>query len=272
MDAVPMSIITSRQNPKVKQIRALRQRKSPSKQELFVIEGIRHVGEAAEAGLQIEYVMYAPDLLTSEFAYTLIHRLSDQGVPCYRTTGEIFAAFAEKDHPQGLIGVAHKRKYLLSDLNPNNFNWGVALVSPQDPGNVGTILRTIDGVGSSGLLLLENSVDEYHPTAIRASMGSLFWKPIVRATFADFSSWVHKFGYKIYGSSAQGDVDFREQENYQLPAILLSGSEREGLSKNQASICHKLLRLSMKGRATSLNLAVAVGILLYDMRAKLVSL
>jgi TrmH family RNA methyltransferase len=112
-----MSIITSRQNPKVKQIRALRQRKSPSKQELFVIEGIRHVGEAAEAGLQIEYVMYAPDLLTSEFAYTLIHRLSDQGVPCYRTTGEIFAAFAEKDHPQGLIGVAHKRKHISVNIS-----------------------------------------------------------------------------------------------------------------------------------------------------------
>jgi TrmH family RNA methyltransferase len=96
-------------------------------------------------------------------------------------------------------------------------------------------------------------------------MGALFRHMVASASFDDFSRWVREHGYHVYGTSARGSRDYREIDRYERPAILLLGSEREGLTDEQAAICQELLRLPMYGRASSLNLAVAAGILLYDM-------
>jgi len=154
----------------------------------------------------------------------------------------------------------------LSDISPVNFDWGVALVAPQDPGNVGTILRTIDAVGASGLLLLDSSVDPTHPTAVRASMGALFWHPVINVSFGEFASWVRGHGYRVYGTSARGEVSYESIGEYQRPLVLLMGGEREGLTPEQAGLCEGLVRLPMMGQVSSLNLAVATGVMLYEMR------
>ncbi|MBF8284673.1 MAG: tRNA/rRNA methyltransferase (SpoU), partial [Anaerolineales bacterium] len=171
-----MPILTSPGNPKIKQVRALRQRKQRDTTGLFVVEGIHPVGEAVAAGL--EYICYAPDLLASVFARELIEQQSARGVPCYATSAEVFTSIAEKENPQGLLAVVRQQRRTLAELRPENFGWGVALVAPQDPGNVGTILRTVGAAGASGLLLLDGGADPYHPNAVRASMGALFWLPV----------------------------------------------------------------------------------------------
>jgi TrmH family RNA methyltransferase len=125
-------------------------------------------------------------------------------------------------------------------------------------------------VGASGLLLLDESVDVYHPTAVRASMGTLFWYPVAKASFAAFAAWSKEHGYHVYGSSAHGDREHIQLASYQSPAILLLGGEREGLTAEQTELCEAVVRLPMKGQATSMNLAVAAGILLYDMAGKFV--
>jgi TrmH family RNA methyltransferase len=257
-------MITSHQNPKVKKIRALQQRKQRQKQGLFVVEGIRHVGEAVESGAELEFLLYASDLLVSDYAQKIIRQLSETGTPCLDTTEEIFIALSGKEHPQGIMAVARQNLGQLEKLNPENLPWGVALVSPQDPGNLGTILRTIDAVGASGLIVLENSVDVFHPTAVRASMGALFWKPVVYTSFQDFTTWAQEHSYHLYGSSTMGATKYTHVD-YQPPAILLMGSEREGLTEEQAQICEAVVKLPMRGKTTSLNLAVAGGILLYHM-------
>ncbi len=262
-----MDLISSRNNPKIKQVRALRQRKARQESRLFLVEGIRHVGEAIQAGAVIQAIYYAPELLKSEFAIKLIQEQAQAGVMCYATSVDVFDALAEKENPQGILAVAQQPDYRLDGLSPQNFPWGVALVAPQDPGNLGTILRTIDAVGASGLLLLESSVDVYHASAVRASMGTLFWYPVVPATFAAFTAWVGQYAYHVYGTSAHAVTDYREVRAYVKPRILLLGSEREGLTPEQTAICEQLVRLPMDGRATSLNLAVAAGVMLYAMRA-----
>jgi TrmH family RNA methyltransferase len=123
----------------------------------------------------------------------------------------------------------------------------------------------VDAVGASGLILLENSVDPYHPSAVRASMGALFWYPVIQTTYADFIAWAKAGAYTLYGTSAHGKTDYRSVEHYRFPLILLLGSEREGLSAEQVSQCDQVLRMPMHGRVTSLNLAVAAGIMLYAM-------
>ncbi len=264
-------MITSRANPKIKQARALRQRNERNASGLFLVEGIHPVAEAIEAGAAVEYLCYAPGLLTSEFARELIARESARGLACVAVSNEVFASVAEKENPTGILAVARKSNFELSNLQPETFNWGVALVSPQDPGNVGSILRSIDGAGASGLILLDGGADAYHPNAVRASMGALFWKPVVSAAFGEFVDWTKKRNYRLVGASAHAAVDYREA-NYARPLILLLGSEQKGLSPEQRAACDQTVRVPMEGRVSSLNLAVAAGVLLYALSEKMAPL
>lgn len=267
-----MTVITSRSNTRIKQARALRQRKARQESGLFLVEGIFQVGEAVAAQeaakIKIEALFYATELLRSDFALDLIQRQSSQGTPCYATSVDVFQSMADKDNPQGILAVVQKPPAQLEGLSPDTFPWVVAIVASQDPGNVGTILRTIDSVGASALLLLDSSVDPYHSGAVRASMGTIFWLPVICTSFADFTHWAVKHHYHIYGTSAHGEVDFRAVPQYSFPLILLMGSEREGLTNDQAAKCQQVIRLPMRGRASSLNLAVATGVMLYDIFGK----
>ncbi|MGH2521778.1 MAG: TrmH family RNA methyltransferase, partial [Anaerolineales bacterium] len=229
-----------------------------------VVEGIRHVGEAVEAGAPLEYVCYAPDLLESKFADELIARESARGLRCYAVAADVFTSLAEKENPQGILAVVRQPRMRLEHLTPDTFSWGVALVAPQDPGNIGAVLRTVDAVGASGLLLLDGGADPYHPNSVRASMGALFWHPVASASFAEFAAWAKAHGYQVYGTSARGSVDYRAA-TYAQPMILLLGNEQKGLSPEQAAACDPLIRLPMRGRVTSLNLGVAAGVMLYAM-------
>jgi len=176
-----MTTLISRNNPKIKQVRQLlAHRKERDATGFFAVEGIHHVGEAIEAHARVEYLCYAPDLLTSDFAHQLIHDQEQQGIPCLAVDGETFTSLAMKENPQGIIAIVHQFTRKLIDLTTDTLKWGVALVAPQDPGNIGTILRTIDAVGASGLLLLDDPAndqfcaDPYHPSAVRVSIGTIF--------------------------------------------------------------------------------------------------
>lgn len=258
-------LISSLGNPQVKQIRSLSQKKWREETGLFLVEGIFHVGEAVEAGWKIETLVYSPELLSSEYARTLVEEQNRRGVRSLALTRELFTAIAEKDNPQGILAAVHQRYVSLDEVSIEQLNFGVALVSPQDPGNVGTILRTLDAVGVGGLILLDGGVELYHPSVVRASMGTLFWKIVVQAPFSEFILWKQKQGYQLVGSSAHAKTDYREYERGNSPTILLLGNEQKGLSTEQCSACDVVLSLPMKGRVSSLNLGVAAGILLYQM-------
>ena len=266
-----MVTLTSRNNPKIKQIRQLLgQRKERDASGLFVVEGIRHVGEACSARASVQYIYYAPELLSSDFAHQLIREQAELGIPCFAVEKSVFSTIAGKENPQGILAIVRKPHILLDSLSVDNFPWGVVLVAPQDPGNIGGILRTIDAVGASGLLLVDDpannqfSADPYHPNSIRASMGSIFWYPTISTSFTNFVQWAHRNGYHIYGTSAHARVDYGSIRKYKFPMILMMGSEREGLTAEQSAACEVILRMPMKGRVTSLNLAVATGVMLYS--------
>jgi TrmH family RNA methyltransferase len=251
-------IITSLSNPIIKQARALRQKKARNETGLFLVEGIHHVGEAFEAGWEIESVLYASGLLTSPFAHDLISRLSFQPQP---VTAQVMESLADKENPQGIMAIVHQRKRQLKDLKP--VTRAVALVSPQDPGNVGTILRTLDAVGADALFLLDGGVELYHPSVVRASMGTIFWKPMIQTSFNEFLGWARAGNYQLIGTSAKADMDYRAITP-QTPWVLALGNEQKGLSSEQMTACTVTVSLPMQGRVSSLNLAVAAGVLLYQ--------
>ena len=258
-------IITSRSNPLVKLARSLRQSKARAESGLFLVEGILHTGEAVAAGWEIDSILYAPELLSADFAQSLIREQAAEGVRCQPVSADVFGSIAEKENPQGILALVHRRQWELDGLVAASFRRGVALVSPQDPGNVGAILRTIDAVGADALILLDGGVDPFHPSAVRASMGTLFWKPIVQTSFAAFVDWAGRAVIRLVGTSAHGTLDYREVALGEQAVVLVLGSEQKGLSPEQTSACDMLLRLPMHGRASSLNLAVACGVLLYSL-------
>jgi TrmH family RNA methyltransferase len=250
-------LITSLGNPLVKQARALRQRKARLESGLFLVEGIQHVGEVVDARWDVEAILYAPDLLTSAFARDLLKRLPFAPQP---VSEQVIESLADKDNPQGILAVVRQRTFRFEALQASQRI--VALVAPQDPGNVGTILRTMDAVGADALCLLDGGVDLYHPTLVRSSMGTLFTKPAVQASFTEFAAWARARTLQLIGTSARGDVEYHSLVP-QLPWALVLGNEQKGLSAEQLNACDVTVSLPMRGRVSSLNLAVAAGVLLY---------
>jgi len=252
-------LITSLSNPLVKQVRALRQKKARLSSGLFLVEGIHHVGEMVEAKWDVDSILYAPDLLSSNFAHDLLSRLTIQPQP---VSAQVMESLADKENPQGILAIVQQKQIQLKDLKPVQSQRAVALVSPQDPGNVGTILRTMDAVGAEMLFLLDGGVDLYHPTVVRSSMGTLFWKPIVQTSFTEFVSWARTNQQQLIATSAHADVDYHTLIP-QLPWVLVLGNEQKGLTPEQTKVCDVTVSLPMQGRVSSLNLAVAAGVLLY---------
>jgi RNA methyltransferase, TrmH family len=250
-------LITSLNNPLVKQARALHQKKARLESDSFLVEGIHHVGTAIEAGWEVESVLYAPDLLTSHFAHDLIARLGTKSQP---VSAQVMESLADKDNPQGILAIVRQKH-----VEPDHLaaiKTAIALVSPQDPGNVGTILRTLDAVDVDALFVLDGGVELYHPTVIRSSMGTIFWKPVVQTSFDEFVKWSRKGSYQLIGTSARGDVDYQTLVP-KTPWILVLGNEQKGLAAEQTKACDVVVSLPMKGKVSSLNLAVAAGVLLY---------
>jgi TrmH family RNA methyltransferase len=215
------------------------------------------VGAAIEAGWEVEAILYAPETLRSTYALDLLSRFAGSVEAVSAAT---FRLLAEKENPQGIVAVVRQRLARLEQLGELGF--GAALVSPQDPGNVGTVVRTLDAVGGHALLLLDGGVDPFHPTMVRASMGACFWIPIVEAGFYEFQQCRLVANWQLIGTSARATLDCHSVTPRQ-PWILLLGSEQKGLTEEQKGMCDFTVSLPMRGYGSSLNLGVAAGIMLY---------
>jgi TrmH family RNA methyltransferase len=257
-------MITSSANPTIRQIRGLRQRKEREASGLFFIEGIRLVGEAVQLGAAIEALLVAPELLTSPFAHDIVDRQRAGGARIIEMGAAVFADLSQKDGPQGLAAVVRQRWIDLAEVRLGAPPGWVALVEPADPGNLGTILRTADAVGAAGVILLGSATDPYDPAALRASMGAIFAMQLARASFEGFAAWKRASGAFLIGAADSAPTDY-QSSTYPQPLVLLMGSERQGLSAEQQGLCDLMVSLPMRGRSDSLNLAVATGVLLYEL-------
>ena len=266
-------LISSRNNPAIKNIRALRDRKERERTGLCFLEGIRIVGEAAQLNAEIQSLIVAPELLKSDFANALVQAQRAQNISVIEVSSDVFESLSEKQGPQGIAAVVKQQWQPLSTFNIRlGFRAAaplvVALDSPQDPGNIGTILRTSDAVGATGVILLGPSADPYDPSALRASMGAAFSQHLARASYDEFVAWHKASGFTVVGTSDKAELDYRDC-TYNSPIILLMGSERSGLVPELHAVCDAMVRIPMLGRSDSLNLAVATGVMLYAIRTKL---
>lgn len=256
-------LITSRNNPAIKQIRSLRQRKERAASGQFYIEGIRLVAEALQLGAAVESLVVAPELLTSAFASELVAGERQRGRPIIEVSGDVFASLSAKDGPQGLGAVVRQHWSALEEIDPAAGLCWVALDAVQDPGNLGAILRSGDAVGCAGVILLGACTDPFDPATARASMGALFAQRLVAAGWDEFADWKRRRGVTVAGLAGAAADDY-QAASYPAPLCLLMGSEREGLAPEHQALCDLVVSIPMVGRSDSLNLAAATSVALYE--------
>ena len=255
-------IITSPANPRIKEIRKLRERKEQKRTGLFYMEGLRIIGEAFDKGAEIVTLVVCPELLKTEFGSELWQRAKDRGMEILVVSRTVVESIAVKENPQGLAAAAKARFYELEDLDISH-GIIVALTEVADPGNLGTIIRTADAVDCQGVILIGDCTSPYDIGSIRGTMGAIFSTKIVRTDLKSFLAWKRKTGLQLVGTSDKAASDFVDIA-YQDPVILLMGSERAGMSPEEFEACDEIAAIPMMRSSDSLNLAVATGVMLYQ--------
>ena len=261
-----MKIISSKSNQYIKFIRQLRKRKERVRSGKFYIEGLRLVGEALRTDFPLENILYSSDLLISDFGWKVIEDGKKKGIDIIEVSKDVFQSFALKEGPQGIAAVGFQKWVNFKAIHQPQGLW-IALDNVQDPGNLGTIMRSLDGAGGKGLILLGNSTDVYHPTSVRSSTGAVFSLTIGKASLKEFCEWKSKEGVLIIGTVCGEATNYRYY-NYPQDMILLMGSEQKGLSKELVEMCEDLVTIPMTGSVDSLNLACAASIVLFEIYAK----
>ena len=256
-------MITSTSNDRIRAIRSLRRRKDRDERGLAYVEGIRATLGAIEAGADIALLLVAPDLLTSEHALEAVAAAEASGIERLDVSDKVFESLSDRDGPQGLAAVVRQRWRSLRDVELEDGDTWIALTRIQDPGNLGTILRSADATGAVGAILLEAGADPWDRTAMRASTGAVFSRQLVRSTWPDFTAWARAQQATVVGATDNAPATYRGAA-YGSRTVLLMGSEREGLTEDQRAFCDALVAIPMRGAVDSLNLGVAASLVLYE--------
>lgn len=261
-------LVTSLTNPTVKLVRSLHARKEREATGLFLAEGLKIVGEALESGLSPRILMFSAEAAR----HPLLRRAVEA---TERTRGDVLEVspaalekVSRRDNPQTVVGVFEQRFTELEALEPASASCWVALEQVRDPGNLGTIVRTADAAGCGGVILVGDCVDPFGVEAVRATMGSIFAVPIARATREAFLAWREGWPGSVVGTHLRATHGHADAP-YRAPTLLLMGAEQAGLSDPLAAACDLLVKIPMRGRADSLNLSVATGIMIYEVTASL---
>ncbi len=264
--------ITSVSNPVIKDIKALSQKKARDGTGTFMTEGLKLVIDALDLGWSIRTLIYAMDTKTRPLVADVAARSLAAGAQVLEVNDKVLAAVTRKDNPQMVVGIFETRWMPLHDIHPGQHETWLALDRVRDPGNLGTIIRTADAVGASGVILVGETTDPFSLETVRATMGSVFAIPLARASTAEFLAWYAASGARMVGTHLEGSVDYRTIDYQGKATILLMGNESRGLPPDLASRADVLARIPQQGRADSLNLAVATAIMLYESRRHLLSL
>jgi len=256
-------MITSTSNEQIKDIRKLREKKYRQESGTFYVEGIRLVREAMIFPERIKTLILAPELLQSSAAEDAVSEVNKLGVPILEVSKSVFESIGLKENPVGLAAVVKENWHLLNSIRTDKMGLWVGLDSVADPGNLGTIMRTMDAVGAKGLILIDDCTDPYDPSAVRASMGALFDIQLVKTTTDQLVPWISSHQVSTFGTSDSASIDYQKVD-YPENMLLLMGSERQGLHPGLSSHVDQMVAIPMAGKSDSLNLAVATAVTLYE--------
>lgn len=257
--------ITSLTNPIVKDIRGLAMKKHRDETGLFIGEGLKLVTDALEENWPVHAIGFAAAVRGQPAVTSAAAKVHARGGMVLDVSEQVLAKITRRENPQMVVGVFRQRLTPLPDVKPAAGDVWVALEQVRDPGNLGTIVRTVDSVGAKGVILVGETCDPFSPEAVRATMGSLFHVPLVRCGRDAFLGFARSSGARLVGTHLKATDDYRSVAS-DRPTVLVMGNEQQGLSDAVAEACHHRVKIPMYGKADSLNLAVATGIMLYELR------
>ena len=258
--------VTSTANPIVKDIRRLAQKRHRDETGLFLCEGLKLALDAVEAGWRIATLIYAKNARGTERLDTLAARVIAAGGDVLEVSEKVLGVITRRDNPQAVAAVVERRTTSLDEIAPKDEDVWVALDRVRDPGNLGTVMRTVDAVGAKGVILVGDCVDPFALETVRATMGSLFAVPIARASEAEFLAFRETWPGRTVGTHLEGATDYRAIDYEGAPQLVVMGNEQRGLTDALAAACDALALIPQAGRADSLNLAVATGVMLFEVR------
>ncbi|SDD40771.1 RNA methyltransferase, TrmH family [Terribacillus halophilus] len=241
-------MITSTQNAQVKQWQKLKRKKERTKTNTFIIEGFHLVEEAIESGWTIDQIILREETELPEWA---------EHLEPIRVSDHVFKSITETETPQGIAAVVQ-----MQDKKLKRHNRILLLDAVQDPGNLGTIIRTADAAGYDAVYVGEGSADRYNDKVIRATQGSIFHLPVLTADLALLLPELQENGYTVWAAALEGAVDYRDLTAPEKTALLV-GNEGAGIDKRLIAQSDMAVKIPIFGKAESLNVSIATGILLY---------
>lgn len=258
--------ISSPANKLIKEVISLKQKKYRDSLGMFIAEGVRLVEECVNAEWPVETCIYTEAASTRERARHLIDRLEKQNCHMVIVPENIYHKISDTDQPQGIMVILKKRQLLTKNLVSTNGKMPLLVVLDgiQDPGNVGTIIRTADAAGCTGVIALKGSADVYAGKTVRATMGSLFHLPITEGVSTiELITVLKEAGISMLATSLQkSDVYYQSRLN--RPVAIVMGNEGQGVSRELLEAADTCINIPLVGQAESLNVAVASGIILYE--------
>lgn len=257
--------ITSLQNPQIKEAVKLQNRKARDEEGLFLIEGYRELKRAVAGGVTIVKLFICPPLFLGENEGILIDTIKNGGGMILECAPATFEKLSYRDRPDGLLAIGVQMKTSLGALGSQMSDNPLLVVAEaiEKPGNLGSILRSSDGVGADGVIVCDRCTDIYNPNVVRASVGTLFTLPVVEARGVDVFSWLQEHKIKIVATSPAATVDYTEAD-LRGPIALCVGTEQIGLSEIWLNASDIQVSIPMKGVADSLNVATATTLVLYE--------
>lgn len=255
-------VVTSLTNPTVKAVRALHLRKEREATGLFVAEGLKIVTEAVELGRAPKILLFGRDAADHPLLKKAVQATLAARGEVIEVTHDILAKVSRRDNPQAVVGVFEQVFTPLEAIRPADAACWVGLHRVRDPGNLGTIVRTADAAGCGAVILVGECCDPFSVEAVRATMGSIFAVPIVQTDEAAFARWRKAWPGSVIGTLLTATKAHHEAV-YAKPALVLMGNEQQGLTPDMAALCDVNVKIPMRGRADSLNLSVATGIMIY---------
>lgn len=269
-DSRQTNVITSARNRRIVEARKLDQRKHRQRQGRFLVEGLQLLHMALDAGAHPAEVFYCESQFVGTEAAALLSRFGQTDADLVAVSEYVMQTLSQREAPQGIVATFALFETSLQALELTGRELVVVLDRLQDPGNVGTLIRTADTVGAAALILIEPCVDVFDPKTVRGSMGSLFNVPLVRTADVDeLFGWLRNQGLRPVGADAQQGEIWGEGL-WEGGVALILGNEARGLSENVRVHLEDWARLPIVGQAESLNVAVAGGVLMYEwLRANL---
>ncbi|MFC0587863.1 TrmH family RNA methyltransferase [Novosphingobium aquiterrae] len=260
--------ITGFSNPTVKYLRSLREKKHRKVAGQFIAEGLRLLTDARESGHLPEILVMAQGREAHPLLDSLEAEVVAAGGEVIETSADILSKITGKDNPQAVAGVFAEFDTGLHAIDRSTAKIWLVAQALRDPGNLGTMLRTGDAVGAGGLILIDDCADPFSAEAVRASMGAVFTQQIGQARWDEFLPWLRGGAGQLVAASLRDAVDYRRAP-YAAPCFLLIGNESRGLPEAYETECDLCVTMPMKGRADSLNAAVAGAVLAYEALAHL---